>query len=95
MQANEHRIGHNIILSLQEQWSGEYIYEIHKMHKEKCLGTNYEVILTLLQITSTPIGTWLPSPAMLLLNRPIRGLLPEVNIEPINIYNDDAQYEAL
>ena len=34
-------------------------------------------------------------PATMLFNRPIRGLLPQVNREPIDINNDDAQYKAL
>ena len=42
-----------------------------------------------------PHGAGLPSLAMLLFNRPIRGLLPQMNRQPININNDDAQYEAL
>ena len=41
-----------------------------------------------------PIGPGLPSSAMLLFNRPRRGLLPQTNRELININNDDAQYEA-
>ena len=60
-----------------------------------CLDTNQDVILTLLQIISMPIGSGLPSPAMLLLNRPIKCLLPEMYTEPIKINNDDAQHEVL
>ena len=62
---------------------------------KKGLDTNNDVNLTLLQTRSTPINAVLPSLAMLLFNRPIRGLLPEMNREPIKINNDDAQYEAL
>ena len=49
--------------------------------------------LSLLQIRL--IGLGLPSTAILLFNRPIRGLLPQINREPININSKDAQYEAL
>ena len=37
----------------------------------------------------------LPSPVMLLFNKPIRDLLPQMHKEPININNDDAEYEAI
>ena len=40
-----------------------------------------------------PIGARLPSPAMLLFNRPIRGLLPQMKGKPI-FMNNDAQFEA-
>ena len=62
--------------------------------QSKCLDTNNDVSLSLLQIRSTPIGAGL-SPAILLFNRPIRGLLFQMNRKSINIKNDDAQYEAL
>ena len=42
-----------------------------------------------------PIGTGLPSLAMLLFNRPIRTLLPQVNRNPINYNADDENYKAL
>ena len=35
-----------------------------------------------------------PNPAMLLLNRQIRGLLPQIHRVPIHVNNDGAQYEA-
>ena len=41
-----------------------------------------------------PIGAGLSSHAMLSWIRVIRGLLPQMNTEPINI-NNDGQYEAL
>ena len=37
----------------------------------------------------------LPSTAIMLFNRPIRGLLPLMNRELININNDDTHYETL
>ena len=40
-----------------------------------------------------PVGAGLSSPATLLFNRPITGLLSQMNGEPIDINND--QYEAL
>ena len=35
LQTNEHRTGHNIILSLPEQQSGGVRYKIHEMHNQK------------------------------------------------------------
>ena len=65
------------------------MHKIHKMHNQKCLDTNNNVNLALLQVRSMPIDAGLPSLAMQLFNRPISGLSPQMNREPINIYNDD------
>ena len=51
--------------------------------------------LALVQIRSIPTGPWLPSPSMLLFNRLIKGLLPQMNRKPIIINYDDVQYEVL
>ena len=45
----------------------------------------------LLQIWSTPISADLPHPTTVLLNRPIRDVLPKINREPINISINDVQ----
>ena len=37
----------------------------------------------------------LPSTAVMLFNRPIRGLQLQMNRDPINFSNDDVHYEAL
>ena len=76
LQTDEHTADHNIILSPAEQWLGGGVYEIHEMSSQKCLDTNNDVNLTLLQIRSKPKGVGLPSPSMLLFNRPITCLLP-------------------
>ena len=67
------------------------MHKICEIHNQKCLYTNQDVSLALLQIQSTPIGAGLPSPAMLLFKRQIKSLLPQMLSEPININNDDAQ----
>ena len=95
MQANEHRTDYNITISPPEQWPVGSMYKICKIHNYKCLDTNYNANLALLQTQSTPIYAVLPSPATVLFNRPISGLLPKLTREPINIYYSDAQYEAL
>ena len=88
--SDEHMAGHDIIISPPEQWPCESMHKLHEMHNQKCLYTNNDMNLALLQIISMPIDTGLPSPATLLFNRPIIGLLPKMNREPIDINNDDA-----
>ena len=68
--------------------------EFVKCKIRKCRQYNIDVNFALLQTRST-LGTGIPSPAMLLLNRSIRALWPQIGREPINI-NKDAEYnEAL
>ena len=55
------------------------------MQIKKCLDTNQDVSLALLQIQSTPLGTGQPNPPMLLFNRSIKGLLLQMLREPINV----------
>ena len=62
---------------------------------QKCLDINNNVNLALLLVQAMPIGTGLPSLTMLLFNTPMRDLLPEMTGEPIDINNDDTQYETL
>ena len=51
--------------------------------------------LALLQICSTPIRVGLLSPVTVLLSGPVRGLLPQVNRDPININNCNMHDEAI
>ena len=37
----------------------------------------------------------LPNPGMMLFNRTIRALLPQLGREPVNVDNDDEYYKAL
>ena len=48
-----------------------------------------------MQICLTPLDAGLCSLAMILFNRPITGLLPQMSRDPVNVNNSDAQYEAL
>ena len=70
------------------------MYKVCEKHY-KDMQTNNDIHFALLQIRSTPVSAEWPSPAMILLNRPIRELLPQIGREPININNDDEYYEAL
>ena len=62
---------------------------------KKCKQNNNYVYFALLQIRSALLRAEYPSPAMMLFNRPIRSLLPEIDREPLNINTDDKNYEAL
>ena len=42
-----------------------------------------------------PVGARITSQAMMLINRPIQGLLPNINRSSINTDNDDARNKAL
>ena len=68
---------------------------IHECSIKKYLDNKDDVNLALLQMRSTPIGTELPIPATLLINRPIRAFLLQINREPFNFDADREHYEAL
>ena len=69
--------------------------KICNTHHHKFFDNNNDVNLVLLQIRLMPIGTGLPSQAILLFNKPIRALLPQINKEPINYSADHENYEVL
>ena len=62
---------------------------------DKCMDTTASIYLALLQVRSTPLEPRLPSPATLLFNCPISGIMPITNRLPINVDNDYNQYEVL
>ena len=61
----------------QRNGQGKVYIQFVKQTIKKCLDTNNGLNLALFQIRSKPMGVRLPSPSMLLFNRPKRGLLPE------------------
>ena len=65
------------------------------MHNQRCIDTNQDVNLALLQISSTPVGGGIPSLATMLFKRSMEGLLPQMNRTLINIDDDNVQYETL
>ena len=54
----------------------ESIIKFLKGYYQKCTDTKSNIHTVLLQIPSTPVRPGLPSPAMLLFNHPIRGIMP-------------------
>ena len=61
----------------------------------KCIDTNDDIHTALLQKRATPLEPGLPSPAMLLFNHPMWGIMPIINRTPINSDNNDDHYEVL
>ena len=51
--------------------------------------------MALLQIRTTPMGQGLPSPAMLLFNHMVCGIMPMIDRKPISIDNDDEHHKNL
>ena len=62
---------------------------------EECINTNDDINIALLQIKATPLEPGLPTPATLLFNHPIQGIMPIINRIPINSDNNDDYYETL
>ena len=62
---------------------------------QKCFYNNNDVNFVLLQIGFTPLGTGLPSLAILLYKWLIRALQHQVNSKPINYNAHDENYKAL
>ena len=83
------------MLPLSEQQSGRDMNKVCKAYHEKCIETNDDTHITLLQIRAHPLEPGLPSPAMLLFNHPMQGIMPTVNRTQINSHNNDDHYEAL
>ena len=82
-----------VIISSYSHQSGGPVEAHTKLMKctiKKCLDTYNDVNQALLQRRSTPIGAEIPRPATVLLNKPIIGLLPQMNKESMKINNDDA-----
>ena len=81
--------------SYQSNGQVEACIKFIKQSIEKCIDTRSDIHIALLQIRSTPLGSGLPNPAMLLFNHQIMGIVPIVNRPPINSNNDDENFEAL
>ena len=62
---------------------------------KKCFDSKGDPHIALLQICMTPLGQVLPSPATVLFNCPIRGIMPMINRPTVGRDNDEEHYEAL
>ena len=66
-----------------------------KCTKKKCSDSSGDIHMVLLHIRTTPLGQGLPSPATLLFNHPVCGIMPVMDRKPINIDNDDEHHKTL
>ena len=62
---------------------------------EKCTDSGGDIHMAMLQIRPTPLGQGFPSPAKLLFNCPVRGIMPVMDRPPITIDNDDEYHQTL
>ena len=76
-------------MSSPEQQTSGSMHQSYKGNTKKCLDTKSDLHITLLQIRSTPLGPELPSPATLLFNHCIGGIMPTINRPLIGLNNDD------
>ena len=53
------------------------------------MHTNADIYVALLQVCSTSLGQGLSSPATVVFNCPIRGIMPIINRPPIKADNAD------
>ena len=73
-----------VFLSLYHHQSNGQVEACIKLVKhtlKKCFDTKGDVHIALLQIQMTPLGPGFPSPATILFNCPIRGIMPKINNE--------------
>ena len=88
---------HPAITSLPapKKWTGGNVYKICQTYHKKYLDTSRDIHLTLLQICLILIGVDFLSLAIILFNRLIRSLLPEMNRDPFNVDNDHLHHTGL
>ena len=60
---------------------------------KKYLDSGGDIHLAMLQVRTPPLGQGLPSPATLLFNYPVRGIIPVMDRPPIDI--DEEHHKAL
>ena len=65
-----------------------------KCIQKKCFDTKGDPHVALLWIWMTPLGLGVPSPATVLFNHPIRGIMPIISRLLIGVNNEE-HYEAL
>ena len=83
--------------SYHHQSSGqvEACIKFVKHELKKCFDSKSDPHIALLQICMIPLGQGLPSPATMLFNCLISGILPVINRLQVGIDNDQEDYEAI
>ena len=92
---NSHNIKQAVLSLYQYQSNGqvETCIKFIKCTIKKCADSGSDVHMALLQIRATPLGQGLPSPATLLFNHLVHGIMPLNDRTPINIDNDDEHHK--
>ena len=85
LQEPKYRTNVLIIVPSPEQQTTGNMQQIYKACTEKCFDIKWDPHIALLQIRMTPLGLGLPSPATMLFNHPIRGIMPTISRLPIGI----------
>ena len=62
---------------------------------KKCADSGEDINMALLQIHTTPLYQGLPSPATIMFNRPVCGIMPVVYCKPIGQDCDDMHHHKL
>ena len=62
---------------------------------KKCDDSDRNINMALLQICMTPLGQGLPSPATLMFNRPVCGIMPILDCKPLVEDCDDDHHAKL
>ena len=71
------------------------MHKIVKHTLKKCFDSKGDPCRALLQIHMTPLGQGLPSSVTMLLNHPIRGIMPIISGPLVDRDNDEEYYEVL
>ena len=71
------------------------MHQIYEMHHKKCHESGNDVHIALLQIRTMLLGQVLPSPATMLFNCPVKGMMLVMNRPPLITNNDDEHHEVL
>ena len=79
-------IQQSIPSSFHHQSNSHQMHQIYKMHNQKCTDNKRDPNLALLYIWSTPVEAGFLSLPVMLFNRLIWGLLPQIIMTPINIH---------
>ena len=71
------------------------MYQVCKAHVQKCADSGGDINMALLQICTTLLGQGLLSPATLMFNRQVCGIMPVLDRKPVGQECDDEHHSKL
>ena len=71
------------------------MYQVFKAYIKKCADSGGDINMALLQICTTPLDQGLPSPATLMFNRQVHGIMPVLDHKPVGQDCDDEHHSKL